>query len=137
MFRFVALLTLVAQMLQLFACCERCCADGEPPTAAPAVASRCCQHDHGCRREASPPSPEAPPPRDDSHHVCLATHVFYVREGRGNAAQDSGQLKQALAPVAMIRTPCVATAVDLRGSRDVPPPVSAAARRAARGVYLL
>lgn len=139
MFRFVVLLTLVAQTLQLFACCENCCADSSTATVPVAEAPKCCHHHHASNsRQEAPDVPRRPAHPDDSHHVCLATHVFYVRGARGGAAETTGKLEFALLPaVASSRLTPVPPHVEESGQRPVRLSPRAATSRPALGVYLL
>lgn len=138
MFRFVVLLTLVAQTLQLFACCENCCADTSTATAQVAEAPKCCHHHHaGDSRKEAPDVPRRPAHPDDSHHVCLATHVFYVRDARGGTAEATGELKFALLPAVASPGQSPLPHVGLSGQRILQPVLLAAIRRSALGVYLL
>ncbi len=138
MFRFVVLLTLVAQTLQLFACCENCCADTSTATAPVAEAPKCCHHHHaGESRKETPDVPRRPAHPDDSHHVCLATHVFYVRDARGGTAEATGELEFALLPTATSPRLSPVPQVGLFGQRNLQPALLAARLRSALGVYLL
>lgn len=137
MFRFVVLLTLAAQTLQLFACCENCCADTSAATDPVAEAPKCCHH-HACdSRQETPDVPRRPAHPEDSHHVCLATHVFYVRDARGGTAEATGELEFALLPA--VATPRLSPVphVEPSGQRALRLVPLAAALRAALGVYLL
>lgn len=137
MFRFVVLLTLVAQTLQLFACCESCCADTSAATAPVAEAPKCCHHHHGKSPDKTPNAPRQPAQPDDSHHVCLATHVFYVHDARGGAAAATGELLFALLPA--VAGPRLSAVPLLEASRLEPlrRGLPAATARSALGVYLL
>lgn len=142
MFRFVVLLTLVAQTLQLIACCESCCADSTPAASEAIVAPRCCHHDHDHARgrepgDESPVSPRRPSRREGSHHVCLATHVFYVREARERASDAAGQLKLAGLPTVAVPRLTAAPRVPSVDRPPLRPALTGASCRATLGVYLL
>ncbi|WLD11671.1 hypothetical protein [Planctellipticum variicoloris] len=137
MFRFVVLLTLVAQTLQLFACCESCCADASAATAPVAEAPKCCHHHHDKSPNEAPNAPRQPAHPDDSHHVCLATHVFYVRDARGGAAAATGELQFALLPAVAGPRLSAVPLVEPSRLELLHPGIPAATARAALGVYLL
>jgi hypothetical protein len=138
MFRLVVLLTLVAQTLQLFACCENCCADTSAATPLVAEAPKCCRHHHASdARKEAPNVPRRPAHPDDSHHVCLATHVFYVRDARGETAEATGELEFAQLPTVTSPRLSPVPHVGLSGQRNLQPALLVARSRSALGVYLL
>ena len=69
----LTMLVLACFLMQQFSCCPDCCAacDEDQHAAEPA----CPDHDHHDEDES--PAPD----HDSHHHLCVATHLFYLTDG--------------------------------------------------------
>lgn len=140
MFRLVILLTLFAQSWQMFVCCQDCCADSCVPAAS--KSEPCCGHDHGStdhtggdQHHEDDPAP-ADPGHQDSHHLCTATHVFFVRDSR-KFSNSAVELVALALPVTTVDWRLSPSGLCLTVAPGAASPVRAPDPRAVIGVYQL
>lgn len=93
----IVIIALAGFVPQLFVCC----AGDRGASADPAVAveEHSCSHHHDGEDE-----PTESPHHDHPHHLCVATHLFYVVRVHDAAPQPSLNLLEAVRPVAEVAT---------------------------------
>lgn len=87
----IVMIALAGFLPQLFSCCALEC--GECTEPAFADDEHCCHHQHDTKPVRSP-QPEP------SHHLCVATHLFYVVRGDVAAPQLDWNAYAGVLPVA-------------------------------------
>lgn len=128
-----AIVALAGFVMQQFVCCAATCA--EPPLLSieqPAPVSTCCGHHHH--------GPEQPQEPEPAHHLCVATHLFFIE--RVTPTEFAGDHASGWSDAAVPPLPHF-TGIDQyrmveRVSRDTAEwSPSARTRRALAGVWLL
>ena len=126
-----SIVALIGFVMQQFVCCAATCASGPVTTVEQtSPVKTCCGHHHH--------APKQPAEPESSHHLCVATHLFFI-ERVADAEFDhfGGPLLTADRPVCLLSA-IVQREPSLCGSIGVEArPPSAHSRRALLGVWTL
>lgn len=125
--RVLTWLVLATLCVQQFVCCaescESCAATAEP------------QHESPCQHDGHDHAPPLPDGDGSSHHLCVATHLFYLKSG-ATPGIGGDTAYGLMAPHEVVRDVPQALHLSEAVARSVPPP-AALRLRAALSVWLI